>query len=71
MNIPTWAILKAAGVEDGEEAFNTLVRAQRIANNAGVDGKYEYVPKTLDYAAWQQSGMRPGGPLVLRNLEVE
>lgn len=68
MELKIWAILRAAGVEDSDTDA-VMRRAERIEEHMRPDGAREYVPETADYAAYVAAGIRPGGPLVLRNLD--
>jgi len=58
MSIPTWAVLRAAGVEDSD-ADAVLRRAEREVEHWRPDGAREYVPITEAYSVFLATGMRP------------
>ncbi len=66
--IPTWAILRAAGIPDDQHA-DVMRRAERIVEHWRPDGAREYVAVTPEWSAWKSAGMRPI-PQALRNLTV-
>ena len=62
MTIPTWAILRAAGVPDDEHA-DVMRRAERMVEAWKPDGAREYVGVTPEWSAWKGAGILPGIPL--------
>lgn len=66
MPIPTWAILRAAGIPDEQHA-DVLRRAERMVEAWKPDGAREYVAVTPEWSAWKGAGMLPI-PKALRPL---
>lgn len=65
MRVPTWAILRAAGIPDDQHG-DILLRAERMVEAWKPDGAREYVGVTPEWAAWKGAGILPGVHRTLR-----